>query len=58
MLAEHGCGHAESERGRVTSSLEAKRDQLADNYVQEQRKLYSELIPQVRHSLLFEEAIL
>ena len=48
MLAERGCGHVESERGGVRSSLEAKRDQLVHNYVQEQRRLYSELIPEVR----------
>ena len=38
---------AEGERSVVKEALEAKRDQLVQNYVQEQQKLYSELIPEV-----------
>ena len=50
MLAElrrQGVCTAESERSAVRADLEAKRDHLVQNYVQEQRTLYSELIPQV-----------
>ena len=43
---------AESTQSTVRSSLEAKRDQLVRNYVQEQRKLYSELLPEVKHSFV------
>lgn len=39
---------AESERSTLRASLEAKRDQLVHNYVQEQRQLYSELLPEVQ----------
>lgn len=44
MLAERG-------RPAVRQELEAKRDQLVQNYVQEQRKLYSELVPEVNANL-------
>lgn len=43
---------AESERAAVRKHLEATRDQLVQNYVQEQQKLYSELIPEVSAVLL------
>ncbi|KAL3147596.1 hypothetical protein ABBQ38_014648 [Trebouxia sp. C0009 RCD-2024] len=36
----------ESERTAVRKRLEAMRDQLVQNYVQEQQRLYSELIPE------------
>ena len=47
VLAECCCQLAESEKSAVRIELEAKRDQLVQNYMQEQRKLYSELLPEV-----------
>lgn len=46
------CTLAESERTAVRKRLEAMRDQLVQNYVQEQQRLYSELIPEVNAVLL------
>ena len=39
---------AEADKTAVQQSLEAKKDDLVQNYVQEQRKLYSELLSEVR----------
>lgn len=41
--------HADSERADVQNRLETLKDKLVQNYVQEQQKLYPELLPEVTH---------
>ena len=38
---------AEHDRRKVQEQLQAKRDQLVQNYVREQRGLYAEMLPEV-----------
>ncbi len=39
--------HADSEKADVQNRLETLKDELVQNYVQEQQKLYAELLPEV-----------
>ncbi len=41
--------HADSEKADVQHRLETLKDKLVQNYVQEQQKLYAELLPEVTY---------
>ncbi len=41
--------HADSEKADVQNRLETLKDKLVQNYVQEQQKLYAELLPEVTY---------
>ncbi len=41
--------HADSEKADVQNRLETLKEELVQNYVQEQQKLYAELLPEVTY---------
>lgn len=50
LRLDYKCQHispAESEKADVQNRLETLKDELVQNYVQEQQKLYAELLPEV-----------